>query len=43
MEHVKILVRIYPVWIEVRKNIDGVPIPEVWCIDCIRGEKNNNK
>ena len=31
------------VWIEVRRNIDGVPIPEVWCIDCIRGGKNNNK
>jgi hypothetical protein len=29
------------VWIEVRKNIDGIPIPEVWCINCIPGEKNN--
>jgi hypothetical protein len=27
---------------EVRKIIGGVPIPEVWCIDCIRGGKNNN-
>ena len=29
------------VWIEVRKNIDGIPIPEVWCINCIRGEKSD--
>ena len=37
------------VWIEVRKNIEGVPVPEVWCIDCVRsggggggGSNNNN-
>ncbi len=34
------------VWIEVRKNIEGVPVPEVWGIDCIRigsgGSNNNN-
>ena len=33
------------VWIEVRKNIEGVPVPEVWCIDCVRsggGDSNNN-
>ena len=29
------------VWIEVRKNIEGVPVPEVWCIDCIRGNNTN--
>ena len=29
------------VWLEVRRNIDGVPMPEVWCIDCIRGNNNN--
>ena len=32
------------VWIEVRKNIE-VPVPEVWCIDCVRsggGGRNNN-
>ena len=28
------------VWMEVRKNIDGIPVPEVWCIDCIRGNNN---
>jgi len=27
------------VWIEVRINVDGVPKPEVWCIDCVRGNK----
>jgi hypothetical protein len=27
------------VWMEVRVNIDGVPKPEVWCIDCVRGNK----
>ncbi len=31
------------VWIEVRKNIEGVPVPEVWCIDCIRGMKAGNQ
>ena len=30
------------VWIEVRKNIEGVPVPEVWCIDCVRSGGNNN-
>jgi hypothetical protein len=35
------------VWIEVRKNIEGVPVPEVWCIDCVcsgsgGGSNNNN-
>jgi hypothetical protein len=34
---------ILSVWIEVRKNIDGIPVPEVWCIDCIRGEKSNKQ
>jgi hypothetical protein len=29
------------VWLEVRRNIDGVPMPEVWCLDCIRGKYNN--
>ena len=28
------------VWMEVRRNIDGVPKPEVWCIGCIRGSTN---
>jgi len=45
MERVKIVVH-HSVWIEVRKNIEGVPVPEVWCIDCIRigsgGSNNNN-
>jgi hypothetical protein len=27
------------VWIEVRVNVEGVPKPEVWCIDCVRGNK----
>ena len=32
------------VWIEIRKNIDGIPVPEVWCIECVRGNnKNINK
>jgi hypothetical protein len=31
------------VWIEVRKNIDGIPVPEVWCIDCIRGKTAGNQ
>jgi hypothetical protein len=31
------------VWLEVRRNIDGIPIPEVWCIDCIRGNNNMNQ
>jgi hypothetical protein len=26
----------------VRKNIEGVPVPEVWCIDCVRSGGNNN-
>jgi hypothetical protein len=30
------------VWIEVRRNVDGIPKPEVWCIDCIRGSNPNN-
>ena len=30
------------VWIEVRKNIEEVPVPEVWCIDCVRSGGNNN-
>jgi len=29
------------VWMEVRKNIDGIPVPEVWCIECVRGNKTN--
>ena len=29
------------VWLEVRRNIDGVPVPEVWCLDCIQGKYNN--
>ena len=29
------------VWIKVIKNIDGIPIPEVWCIDCIRHSSSN--
>jgi hypothetical protein len=29
------------IWMEVRKNIDGIPVPEVWCIECVRG--NNTK
>ncbi|HEX6294371.1 MAG TPA: hypothetical protein VFZ46_04400 [Nitrososphaeraceae archaeon] len=29
------------VWLEVRRNIDGVPMPEVWCLDCIQGKYNN--
>ena len=32
-----------PVWIEVRKNIDGIPVPEVWGIDCIRGKTAGNQ
>ena len=43
MEHVKIVVRILSVWIEVRRNVDGIPKPEVWCIDCVRGNNRNNK
>ena len=32
------------VWMEIRKNIDGIPVPEVWCIECVRGNnKNINK
>jgi hypothetical protein len=31
------------VWIEGRKNIDGIPVPEVWCIDCIRGKTAGNQ
>ena len=31
------------VWIEVRRNIDGIPKPEIWCIDCVRGGNSNNK
>ena len=27
------------VWMEVRINVDGIPKPEVWCIDCVRGNK----
>ena len=30
------------VWMEVRKNIDGIPVPEVWCIDCIRGNSSSS-
>ena len=30
------------VWIEVRRNIDGIPKPEIWCIDCVRGGSNPN-
>ena len=29
------------VWIEVRRNVDGIPMPEIWCIDCIRGNNND--
>ena len=29
------------VWMEVRKNIDELPVPEVWCIECVRGDKTN--
>jgi hypothetical protein len=29
------------VWIEIRKNIDGIPVPEVWCIECVRGNNTN--
>ena len=44
MEHVKIVVQIYLFGSKVRKNIDGIPVPEVWCIDCVRGNnKNINK
>ena len=38
MEHVKIVVRIY-LWMEVRKNIDGIPVPEVWGINCKRDKR----
>ena len=31
------------VWIEVRKNIVGIPVPEVWCIDYIRGKTAGNQ
>jgi hypothetical protein len=24
------------VGVEVRRNIDGIPKPEVWCLDCVR-------
>ena len=27
------------VWMEVRVNVDGIPKPEIWCIDCVRGNK----
>ena len=30
------------IWMEVRKNIDGIPVPEVWCIDCIRGNRSSS-
>jgi transcription elongation factor Elf1 len=30
------------IWMEVRKNIDGIPVPEVWCIDCIRGNSSSS-
>ena len=30
------------VWMEVRRNIEGIPKPEVWCIDCIRGSRSNS-
>jgi hypothetical protein len=29
------------VWIEIRKNIDGIPVPEVWCIECVRGNNTD--
>ena len=29
------------VWIEIRKNIEGIPVPEVWCIECVRGNNTN--
>jgi hypothetical protein len=29
------------VWVEVRRNIDGIPKPEIWCIDCVRGSSSN--
>jgi hypothetical protein len=29
------------VWIEVRRNVDGIPMPEIWCIDYIRGNNND--
>jgi hypothetical protein len=27
------------VWMEVRKNIDGIPVPEVWGINCKRDKR----
>jgi hypothetical protein len=29
------------VWTKIIKNIDGIPIPEVWCIDSIRKSSSN--
>lgn len=28
------------VQIEVRRNIDGIPKPEVWCLDYVRNSNN---
>jgi hypothetical protein len=30
------------VWVEVRRNIEGIPKPEIWCIDCVRGRSINS-
>jgi len=27
------------VWMEVRINVNGIPKPVVWYIDCVRGNK----